>query len=96
MAQFGRVDVLLNASGSNDMPKLLHETAIEEIPGILGRCLFAQILCSRAALPIMRKAGAETIINVASDAAKLPTPGESVIGAAMAGRHVHPRAGGRG
>ena len=92
IAEFGRIDVLLNASGGNDIPKLLHETPIEEIPGIIERCLFAQILCSRAALPFMRKAGCGTIINVASDAAKLPTPGESVIGAAMAGIVMFTRA----
>jgi 2-hydroxycyclohexanecarboxyl-CoA dehydrogenase len=80
-----RIDVLVNSTGGNDMPKLLHDIAVDEIPGILERCLFAQILCSRAALPYMRDAGRGAIINIASDAAKLPTPGESVIGAAMAG-----------
>lgn len=83
--QFGRIDILVNSSGGNDIPKLLHQTAVEEIPGILERCLFAQILCSRAALPLMREAKKGAIINIASDAAKIPTPGESVIGAAMAG-----------
>jgi 2-hydroxycyclohexanecarboxyl-CoA dehydrogenase len=91
-AEFGRIDVLVNSSGGNDVPKLLHETALVDIPGILQRCLFAQILCSRAALPIMRDAGGGTIINIASDAAKLPTPGESVIGAAMAGIVMFTRA----
>ena len=83
--QFGRIDILVNSSGGNDLPKLLHQTAVEEIPGIIERCLFAQILCSRAALPHMREAKTGAIINIASDAAKIPTPGESVIGAAMAG-----------
>jgi NAD(P)-dependent dehydrogenase (short-subunit alcohol dehydrogenase family) len=85
MKAFGRIDVLLNSSGGNDIPKLLHQTAPEEIPGILERCLFGQILASRAALPHMREAKRGAIINIASDAAKVPTPGESVIGAAMAG-----------
>jgi 2-hydroxycyclohexanecarboxyl-CoA dehydrogenase len=85
MKAFGRIDVLVNSSGGNDIPKLLHETAPEEIPGILERCLFGQILSSRAALPHMREAKRGAIINMASDAAKIPTPGESVIGAAMAG-----------
>ena len=83
--RFGRIDVLVNSTGGNDMPRLLQETPLDEIAGILQRCLFAQILCSRAALPFMRDAKAGSIINIASDAAKLPTPGESVIGAAMAG-----------
>ena len=36
-----------------------------------------------AALPLMSRGS--VIINVASDAAKVPTPGETAIGAAMAG-----------
>jgi gluconate 5-dehydrogenase len=82
---FGRIDILVNSSGGNDLPRLLHATALDDIPGILQRCLFGQILSSRAALPYMRQAGSGVIINIASDAAKIPTPGESVIGAAMAG-----------
>jgi NAD(P)-dependent dehydrogenase (short-subunit alcohol dehydrogenase family) len=82
---FGRIDVLVNSTGGNDLPRLLHQTPLDAIPGILERCLFAQLLCSRAALTHMREAKRGAIINIASDAAKLPTPGESVIGAAMAG-----------
>ena len=83
--QLGRIDLLVNSTGGNDTPRLLHGTGLDEIPGILERCLFAQILSCRAALPYMRAAGRGTIVNIASDAAKIPTPGESVIGAAMAG-----------
>ena len=85
MLHLGHIDLLVNSTGANDIPKLLHQTALDEIPGILERCLFPQILCSRAALPYMREASHGVIINIASDAAKIPTPGESVIGAAMAG-----------
>ncbi|HEY0294529.1 MAG TPA: SDR family oxidoreductase [Bordetella sp.] len=81
----GRIGLLVNSTGGNDLPRLLHRTPLEDIPGILQRCLYAQILCSRAVLPYMQEAGGGAIINIASDAAKLPTPGESVIGAAMAG-----------
>jgi gluconate 5-dehydrogenase len=81
----GHIDLLVNSTGANDIPKLLHQTSLDEIPGILERCLFPQILCSRAALSYMREAKHGVIINIASDAAKIPTPGESVIGAAMAG-----------
>ncbi len=88
----GRIDVLVNSTGGNDLPQLLYRTPLDEIPGILQRCLFAQILCCAAALPFMREAGRGTIINIASDAAKIPTPGESVIGAAMAGIVMFTRA----
>jgi 2-hydroxycyclohexanecarboxyl-CoA dehydrogenase len=90
--KFGGIDVLVNSSGGNDIPKLLHETALVDIPAILQRCLVPQVLCCRAALPIMQEKGGGTIINIASDAAKLPTPGETVIGAAMAGIVMFTRA----
>lgn len=92
MQEFGRIDVLVNSTGGNDLPQLLHRTPVSDIPSILQRCLFAQILCCAAALPAMRDAGRGTIINIASDAAKIPTPGESVIGAAMAGIVMFTRA----
>jgi len=90
--KLGRIDVLVNSTGGNDIPKLLHDTSIDDIPGILERCLFPQILCSRAVLPFMREAGYGVVINIASDAAKIPTPGETVIGAAMAGIVMFTRA----
>jgi NAD(P)-dependent dehydrogenase (short-subunit alcohol dehydrogenase family) len=83
--KLGRIDILVNSTGTNDFPALLHKIAIEDVPGILQRCLQAQLLSCRAALPHMREANSGCIINIASDAAKIPTPGESMIGAAMAG-----------
>lgn len=81
----GRIDVLVNSTGGTDVPRLLHETALEDVAGILDRTLLPQLTSCRAALPILRDAGRGCVINIASDAAKLPTPGESVIGASMAG-----------
>ena len=92
MKRLGRIDVLVNSTGGNDLPRLLFRTPPAEIPGILERCLFAQILSCAAALPYMREAGGGVVINIASDAGKIPTPGESVIGAAMAGIVMFTRA----
>ena len=47
--------------------------------------LISLMRCCRLAIPLMRARGGGAIVSVASDAAKLPTPGESVIGAAFAG-----------
>ena len=92
MKRLGRIDVLVNSTGGNDLPRLLFRTPPTEIPGILERCLFAQILSCAAALPYMREAGGGAVINIASDAGKIPTPGESVIGSAMAGIIMFTRA----
>ena len=90
--RLGCIDVLVNSTGGNDLPRLLFRTPLSEIPGILERCLSAQLLSCAAALPYMRAAGRGAVINIASDAGKLPTPGESVIGAAMAGIIMFTRA----
>ena len=80
----GGIDVLVNSTTADYVPRLLRDTPVEEIAAMLtGQALGPLHMC-RAALPAMvgRRAGA--IVNVASDAAKVPTPGETVIGAAMA------------
>jgi NAD(P)-dependent dehydrogenase (short-subunit alcohol dehydrogenase family) len=83
--RFGSIDVLLNSTVGPAGPTLLHQIPIEDVEQILLAQLMGPLLMSRAALPYMREQGAGCIINVASDAGKLATPGESVIGAAMAG-----------
>lgn len=92
IAQLGRIDVLVNSTGTNDVPALLHETPLDDISGMLQRLLAAQLLSCRAALTHMREAKRGCIINIASDAGKIPTPGETVIGAAMAGIVMFTRA----
>jgi 2-hydroxycyclohexanecarboxyl-CoA dehydrogenase len=78
------IDVLINTTAASYVPKLLFLTDVEEIAPILLAQALAPMLMSRLVLPGMREQKSGVIINVASDAAKVPTPGESVIGAAMA------------
>jgi NAD(P)-dependent dehydrogenase (short-subunit alcohol dehydrogenase family) len=75
--------VLVNCGGGDFAPELFHQLPAEQVDDMLRHWLASRIHCCRAALPLMRRGSA--IINVASDAAKVPTPGETVIGAAMAG-----------
>lgn len=79
----GGFDVLVNSAGGEFVPKLLRDISLDEADGIVRQWLLATIYCCRLALPLIGPGGA--IVNVASDAAKVPTPGETVIGAAMAG-----------
>ena len=79
----GPIDVLVNSAGGAFLPTLFHDTTLNDIDGIVRAWLLGTIYVCRLALPRMADGGA--IVNVASDAAKVPTPGESVIGAAMAG-----------
>jgi 2-hydroxycyclohexanecarboxyl-CoA dehydrogenase len=80
----GGIDVLINTTAASYVPKLLFLTEVEDIAPILLAQALAPMVMSRLVLPGMRDQKSGVIINVASDAAKVPTPGESVIGAAMA------------
>lgn len=80
----GGVDVLVNTTSGYAKAELLHHTSIQDLPGLLNAVALAPILMSRAILPVMQGQRGGCIINVASDAGKTPTPGETIIGAAMA------------
>ena len=91
-AAFGRVDLLVNSIGGNDLPRLFHDTPLGEIGGIVERNLCTVLHACRAAWDGMRAQRGGTIVNVASDAAELATPGETVLGAALAGIAMFTRA----
>jgi NAD(P)-dependent dehydrogenase (short-subunit alcohol dehydrogenase family) len=80
----GGVDVLVNSTTSVYVPELLRDTAVADIAARLtGQALAPMHMC-RLVLPWMITERAGAIVNLASDAAKVPTPGETVLGAAMA------------
>jgi 2-hydroxycyclohexanecarboxyl-CoA dehydrogenase len=81
---FGRIDALVNTVGNENLPELLHKTPIEEMPKIISSITSGAMLPARAVLPYMMQKGGGSIICAASDAAKIATPGEVVIGAGMA------------
>jgi 2-hydroxycyclohexanecarboxyl-CoA dehydrogenase len=80
----GGIDVLVNSTAGLFKPELFHDIPLDSIPEIITQQLMAPLLMSGVALPQMRAQKGGLIINIASDAAKIATPGESVIGAAMA------------
>jgi NAD(P)-dependent dehydrogenase (short-subunit alcohol dehydrogenase family) len=83
--QLGSIDVLVNSiAATGFVPDLLHRTPIEDIPGILAAQALPPMHLTRAAWPILQSQNGGCVINVASDAAKLATPGETVFGGAVA------------
>jgi 2-hydroxycyclohexanecarboxyl-CoA dehydrogenase len=80
----GAIDVLVSSVTGTYRPELLHRTAMPDIAGILLSQALPPMYLTRAVLPIMTGQGGGSIVNIASDAAKVATPGESVLGAAMA------------
>jgi len=92
VAAFGKVDVLMNTGGGTGMPELCHRMPIDTLTSGMEGLLRGTLLPCRAVLPYMMAQKGGCIINVASDAGKLATPGEAAIGAGMAGVMMFSRA----
>ena len=92
MNAFGKIDLLVNTGGGTGMPELFHKSPLEGLTDGLDGLLRGTMLPCRAALPHMMEQKSGVILNVASDAGKLATPGEAVIGAGMAGVMMFSRA----
>lgn len=80
----GRIDILVSSAGGDPRPRLLHKIPLGEVMPTIEMAAGGIILPARAILPHMMENGGGAVICLASDAAKVATPGESVIGAAMA------------
>lgn len=79
----GQIDVLMCTTGPSHAPQLLHEIPIGEIMPRIDEITRPPLHMMTAVLPAMRAARGGSIITVASDAAKVATPGETLVGAAM-------------
>jgi 2-hydroxycyclohexanecarboxyl-CoA dehydrogenase len=80
----GAIDVLICTTGPSHPPQLLGKIPIEQIRTRLDEIVLPPLHMMHAVLPAMRAQKSGAIVNVASDAAKVATPGETLIGAAMA------------
>lgn len=83
-ARLGEVGVLVNSTVAAYQPTLLHKMSLVDLSDVLAQQALGPLLMTRALLPAMQAQGRGSIVNIASDAAKVPTPGETGIGAAMA------------
>jgi 3-oxoacyl-[acyl-carrier protein] reductase len=73
VAAFGRVDVLVNAAGT-DAPGSVEELAFPDWDRVLAVNLRAPFVLAKAVFPHMRQAGRGTIANVSSVAASAAGP----------------------
>ena len=83
-ALLGSIDVLVCTTGPSQPPRLLRDIPIEDLKPRLDEIILPPLHMMHAVLPAMRVQKSGAIVNVASDAAKVATPGETLIGAAMA------------
>lgn len=83
-AAMGGVDVLVNSTSTGYCPDLFFRTPPEAMPSLMTELVSAPMNMCRAVIDHMRANKRGVIVNIASDAAKVPTPGETIVGAAMA------------
>jgi NAD(P)-dependent dehydrogenase (short-subunit alcohol dehydrogenase family) len=83
---YGRLDILVNNAGI-DLPQATHvlATEIEDWEKIVDVNLKGVFLCSRSAIPAMKRQGHGVIVNIASVAGHRPMPAEAAYGASKAG-----------
>lgn len=82
---FGGLDILVHTATGGGPPNLFMNIDPADWQHTLEGKLISLMRCCHAAIPMMMGRGGGAIVSVASDAAKLATPGEAVIGAAFAG-----------
>lgn len=82
--RFGRVDVLLNVAGAARIRRIEHATDAD-IAFVFGVNLLGPIYTTRAAIPLMRAAGAGDIVNVSSEIVDDYMPRMVLYGASKGG-----------
>lgn len=80
----GRIDTAVLSTGGNRLPELLHRQSLADLRAGLLQDLAPILYAAHAVHGQMIDQGGGAILAIASDAAKLPTPGEVMIGANMA------------
>lgn len=84
VGRMGGLDALVVSPGTTHLPELLHRQSLTAIRDALTLDLAPVLYVCRAALAPMRAQGSGAMVAIASDAGKIATPGEAVIGAQMA------------
>lgn len=74
LAEFGSVDALINAAGTNAPKRALEVLSTEDYDAMINTNLHGPYFTAQAFLPGMRARGSGTIINIVSDAGKQASP----------------------
>jgi len=82
---FGRLDAVVNCAGVHPAAKRLEELSDEEWDNTLAVNLSSIFKVCRATLPLLRRAGGGSVVNIASVHAEATVPGAPAYAASKAG-----------
>ena len=74
---YGRVDVLINNAGFAGRELLTGPDSIAEIERVMATNFFGAVYCTGELLPLLQESAPSNVVNVASMAGRLATPGVS-------------------
>jgi 3-oxoacyl-[acyl-carrier protein] reductase len=81
----GGLDIVVSAGATGPFgPRPFAEMSAADIAASFDQRLYPRIMPVHAALPALRARGGGSVLMVTTDAARHPTPGEAIIGAAGA------------
>jgi|CXWL01.1.fsa_nt_gi 3-oxoacyl-[acyl-carrier protein] reductase len=80
----GRVDILLHAGGAEISPKLFVDLDPAHYRQLIDGHFTSLLYCASVVVPAMVRQGAGAVVAIASDAGKIATPGETLIGSMKA------------
>lgn len=86
-ARFGRLDGVVN-NAAVAWPHLVEEVSDEQLAAEVGTNLVGPVLVIRAALPLLRRDGGGTIINISTESVRDPFPYLVLYAATKAGLEV--------
>lgn len=81
---FGRLDIFVHTMMGGSGPQRFGDMAPENWSSTIRALFLSFVESCHFAVPLMKKNGGGSILSVISDAMRVPTPGESVIGGGMA------------
>lgn len=82
---FKSIDILVNSISGHLSPRPFHEVPDDAIDRLMSAHLGSVMYVCLAAMPHLMAREGGVIVNMSSDAAKIATPGETVMGALKAG-----------
>lgn len=84
LAEHGTIDVFVHAGGAEISPKLFVDLDASSYRPLMDGHFTSLLYCCARVVPAMVKQGGGSIVVIASDAGKVATPGETLIGAMKA------------